>query len=474
MKRKKLKPLLLVGCLLTITCAAMGYAGKGNQFRLWPQRVKPANNGVVTLSGNLTQNKVLFGGNGMTTLSLTMDAAEILNLDRGDVRHVDMVIVLDRSGSMGGKKIADAKQAALNLLSSLSARDRFGLVTYSDGVQRPSNLVKVTPANRELLRSIISSISAGGATNLGAGLREGINVLQSARENGNVRKVILISDGLANRGITDPVSLGNMAAVSVEKEFAVSTVGVGADFNEHLMTLIADRAAGNYYYLENPEAFVEVFRKEFNLARSVVATAVEVRIPLANGVSVVSASGYPIEFKNDQAVIRPGDLLSGQTRKLFLTLQVATHKEQNFEIAGISVHYRHEGQPFTATLTDAFQIACVTDRQEVFSSIDKDEWEEKVLKEDFNRLREEVAADIKTGRKAEALDRIERYYGEQQRVNSVVGSGKVATSLEGDLEDLRKQVKDTFQGAPQAVQLKQKKNSKALQYEGYKGRRIKE
>jgi Ca-activated chloride channel family protein len=452
----------------------MVYAGKGNQVRLWPPKVKPVSNGVLTLSGNLTQNKVLFGGDGLTALSLTMTAAEILNPDRGDVRHVDMVIVLDRSGSMGGEKIADAKQAALNLLSSLSARDRFGLVTYSDGVQRYSNLVRVTPANRERLRSLIRRISAGGATNLGAGLQEGINLLQSVRENGNVRKVILISDGLANRGIVDPVSLGNMASISVEKEFAVSTVGVGTDFNEHLMTLIADRAAGNYYYLENPNSFAEVFRKEFSLSRSVVATAVEVRIPLVDGVSVVSASGYPVEFKSNQAVIRPGDLLSGQNRKLFLTLRVATHKEQTLEIDGIRVHYRQKGQPFVATLTEPFQIACVKDRKEVFSSIDKNEWEEKVLKEDFNRLREEVAADIKKGRKAEALKRIDNYYGEQQRVNSVVGSGKVATSLEGDLEDLRAQVKDTFQGAPQAVQLKQKKNSKALQYEGYKGRRTKQ
>ena len=148
-----------------------------------------------------------------------------------------------------------------------------------------------------------------------------------------------------------------------------------------------------------------------------------------------------------------------------------TLKKRDFEIAGISAHYRHKGQPYTVDLAESFQIACVEDQQEVFSSIDRDEWEEKVLKEDFNRLREEVAADIKEGRKTEALKRIEKYYGEQQAVNAVVGSGKVATSLERDLEDLREKVKDTFQGAPQAVQLKQKKNSKALQYEGYRGRR---
>ncbi|MDH3802387.1 MAG: hypothetical protein OEU80_09915, partial [Deltaproteobacteria bacterium] len=119
----------------------------------------------------------------------------------------------------------------------------------------------------------------------------------------------------------------------------------------------------------------------------------------------------------------------------------------------------------------AFQIACVKDQQEVYSSIDKSEWEEKVVKEDINRLREEVATDIKKGSKKKALRRIEEYFQAQQSVNAVVASPKVATSLDKDLGGLRDMVEDTFQGAPQEVELKQKKNSKVLQYEGYSGRR---
>jgi len=473
MKRNKLKSLLIVGCLLTITCGAIVYASKGGPFRLWSPPVISGKNGVVTLAGNLTQDKILYGGDGMAALALTLTAEEVLDLDKGKVNQVDMVIVIDRSGSMQGKKIQDARQAALNLLSSLSAGDRFGLVTYSDGVQRRSSLVRVTPANRGRLASIIGSIRTGGATNLGAGLQEGIDVLLSARKNGNGRKVILISDGLANRGITHPNSLGSMAAISVEKEFAVSTVGVGSDFNEHLMTHIADRGTGNYYYLENPNLFAEVFHKEFNNTRTAVATSVEVRIPLGKGISILNASGYPIQVKNNEAVIHPGNLLSGQSRKLFLTLRVPTHKEQTFEIGGINVRYYYQGDSYTVDLAEPFQLACVRDQQEVYSSIDESEWEEKVLNEDLNKLREDVAKDLKKGQKKEAFTRIEKYYGEQQAVNSVVGSPSVATSLERDLDDLRDMVEDTFQGQPQEVELKQKKNAKALQYEGYRGRRSK-
>ena len=473
MKKNKLKPLLLVACLLAITCAALVYAGKGGPFRLGPPPVVSGKNGILNLSGNLTQNKVLYGGDGIAALALTLNADEVLDLDRGEANHVDMVIVLDRSGSMDGKKISDAKTAALNLLSNLTSADRFGLVAYSDGVQRCSNLIKVTPANRKRLESIIRSISAGGATNLGAGLQEGIDLLLSARKMGNVRRVILISDGLANRGITDPVALGNMATVSLESEFAVSTVGVGSDFNEHLMTYLADRGAGNYYYLENANLFAEVFLKEFKITRAAAATSVEVRIPLRDGLTIVDASGYPIQVKNGQAVIQPGNLLSGQSKKLFLTLRVPTHREQTFAISGINARYRHQGKSYEVGLAEGFQLACVKDQQQVYGSIDKNEWEEKVLKDDFNKLREEVAAEIKLGKQEKALNRIDEYYQKQQSVNAVVASPKVASSLKRDLKELRGVVNDSFQGEPQEMELKQKKNSKSLQYEGYRGRRSK-
>jgi len=473
MKRNSLKPLVLVGCLLTISCAALVYASKGGRLDFWSPPIVSAKSGIVTLSGNLTQDKVLYGGDGTAALALTLRADEVLDLDQGEANHVDMVIVLDRSGSMGGKKIEDARRAALNLLSNLTSADRFGLVTYSDTVQRQSNLVKVTAANRKRLEAILTSIPAGGATNLGAGLQEGIDLLLSARKMSNVGRVILISDGLANRGITDPVSLGNMATISMEREFAVSTVGVGADFNEHLMTYIADHGAGNYYYLENPKLFAEVFLKEFKITRAAAATSVEVRIPMDDGLTVVDASGYPIQVKNGQAVIQPGNLLSGQSKKLFLTLRVPTNKEQIFEIKGISARYRYEGDPYEVSLAEAFQLACVKDRQQVYGSINRNEWEEKVLKDDFNKLKEEVAAEIKKGKQEKALKRIDEYYQKQQSVNAVVASPRVATSLERDLEDLRGVVNETFQGEPQEVQIKQKKNSKSLQYEGYSGRRSK-
>ena len=69
------------------------------------------------------------------------------------------------------------------------------------------------------------------------------------------------------------------------------------------------------------------------------------------------------------------------------------------------------------------------------------------------------------------MQRIRKYHGEQETVNAVVGSARVAENLDKDLKELETYVEDTFQGAPATVRQKQKSNAKALQYDGYRGRR---
>jgi Ca-activated chloride channel family protein len=477
MKSARLKSFVLIIALIAATGAAMAYSTGAGKFWLSvlaarPPVIAPAMEpGPVSLNGHLVQHKVLQGSDGRVNLALTLQAAEHFDSQANEARNVDMIIVLDRSGSMKGPKITDARQAVLHLLTSLTARDRFALITYSDRVQLVSGLKHATVDHAKQLKSLVNGIIAGGGTHLSDGLQTGIDVIMAATQIGNARKLILISDGLANKGITDSTRLGQMASVAVEEEFAISTVGVGNDFNEQLMTTIADRGAGNYYYMENPTAFAEVFQKEFFCTRATVATNVSISIPLSSGISIADAAGYPITVQKDHAVFYPGDLRAGQRRKFFLTLQVPTATTRSFELGRIMAHYRFNGQLMETTLDGSYKIACVKDEREVQASIDKPAWAEKVIQEDYNRLKQQVAADIKAGKKQNALQRINSYYREQESINAAVGSAEVAQNLNRDLKSLQQKVEDTFKGSPAAVSRKQKSHSKALQYEGYKGRR---
>lgn len=431
------------------------------------------NKGPVSMTVSLVQDKVLKGSDGRASVALTLAADEIVQPDQLSPQNADLVVVLDRSGSMSGQKIHDARRAVLRLIERLTDKDRLAVVAYSNGVSTVWPLTSMTAAHRSQAASAVQQVFTGGGTNLGGGLSEGISALMQAPARERQRKLILISDGLANQGITDPMDLGNMAASAAEHNFTVSTVGVGLDFNEILMTTIADHGAGRYYFLEDPRTFAQVFDKELQATRMVAASGLEIRIPQADGVRLVNAGGYPITAQGNVAVVRPGDLLSGQQRTLYLTFQVPTDKERSFNLGAFQTRFMDNGVSRKLIHDTELSLACLADQKAVIASIDKTGWGEQVVQEDYGQLKEEVAEAIRLGRKQHALTKIQEYEVRNRKVNATVGSAKVAKNLDTDVNVLRQSVEDTFSGAPAAVAEKKKQHAKTLQYESYQSRRDK-
>lgn len=471
------KGLLVIIGLIAATTAALAVIGPrplvvGDTPGAQTNSVK-AGDGVVSIQADMAQEKILKGSDGEVAVAVTLTAAQLPVVEGVPKQPMDLIVVLDRSGSMQGMKIAAARQAVHQLINRLTPDDRLALVTYSNGVQLVSPLVPVNINGQRKLHAAVNNIYADGGTNLGGGLQQGIQLIVQSPEAGRQRKIILISDGLANQGVTDPNALGQMAAVATDHQFAVSTVGVGLDFNELLMTTIADHGTGSYYFLEDPLVFAQVFEKEFQDARQVAANGLELRVPLKEGVRLVDAGGYPIKIEDGIAIINPGSLVSGQQRKLFLTFQVSTTVERSISLGELQVRYLRDGNPHFLTSSRDLQVACVKDEKEVVASVDKDTWSEQVLVDEYNQLKEEVADAIRKGDSAEAQSRIEAYEKRNISKNEMVGSATVAEHLESEVQELRQSVADTFVGAPSVVMEKQKKQAKALQYEGYRGRRAK-
>ena len=467
------KSLLAIIGLILVTTAALAAMGAMDPGPLPPTAPGADDGKRLTLTTEVVQDKVLKGGDGRVTVALDLAAARLPAIEDMPPQAADLVIVIDRSGSMGGKKLNDARQAVVRLLDHLGPDDRLALVTYSNGVQTPSGLLPMNAENRRQLLSAVSQIRAGGGTNLGAGLSRGIDMLMHTAGGDRQRKVILISDGLANQGVTAPEALGRMASAAVENRFSISTVGVGLDFNEVLMTAIADQGAGHYHFLEDPRVFARVFESELQTTRQVAAADVDIRIPLSSGVRLIDAGGYPVGHENGAAVIHPGNLLSGQSRTLYLTFQVPTGDERQIVLGRVRADYRHGNQSRTVQSAQPLTVACVADPAAVMASIKKDQWADQVVQEEFSRLKEEVAADIRNGDRDQAQARIHDYELRQATINTVVGSNKVAKNLSTDVHTLREQVDETFAGAPAAVAEKKKQAAKSLQYEGYRLRRDK-
>ncbi len=475
MERHKTQSILVIILLITATCAALAMANKPGLHGDKPVAVptRPAGDEVVSFSGQLDRSKIVRHGNGTVTLSLTMTAADLPNTDSNRNEPVDLMVILDRSGSMQGEKIDSARQAIIDLVSQLSPEDRLALISYSTDVTLHAGLLPATPQNRERLIRTVAEIQASGGTNIEAGLQQGLDILNTREARRGRTRLILISDGLANHGITDPHDLGIMATRAVTQEAAISTVGVGLDFNERLMTTIADQGAGSYTFLETADGFATAFARELHISRTALATGLEISIPLSSGIRLLDGAGYPVEYRKNTALIRPGDLLTGQSRKLYLTLQVPTDREREFALTSVSLAYRRGNVAHRLSLGETLKIACVAQKKDALASINKNEWEGKVLQEDFSLLREKVADAIRRGNATEAGQEIETYRKEKEEVNAVVGSAAVRDNLGKDLDELTRQIADSFAGPPAAAAEKQKKYSKSLQYEAYESRRDK-
>ncbi len=467
------KGLIVIVALIAVTSAALAMIGAGSSMGGADRAGGQVGDQRLMVDTTLAQDKVLKGSDGRVALALALTAATLPELREKTVQPVDLAIVLDRSGSMQGAKIEAARLAVLRLMERLGPRDRLALVTYSDGVQLVAPLTAMDEGSRHRLMGIVDQIFADGNTNLGGGLRQGIDLFMGAPAADRQRKVILISDGLANQGITDPVALGQIAAAATDHHFAVSTVGVGLDFNELLMTTIADQGTGRYYFLEDPMVFAQVFEKEFQQARQVAASGVVLRIPLEKGVTLTAAGGYPIRLEGDLAVIPIGNLVSGEARKLFLNFQVPTDQARTFALGKIELRYDRGGQEQILAGLPALTVACVDNPQAVVASVDKDTWGEQVVRDEYNQLKEEVAEEVRKGDAQAAQRRIQSYEARNRSLNAQVGSAAVSDHLENEVKRLRQSVSETFAGPPAAVAAKQKQTSKALQYESYQERRDK-
>lgn len=190
---------------------------------------------------------------------------------------VDVAVVLDRSGSMGGRKFAMARAAVEHAIRLLRPTDRLAVVCYDDHVD---TVVPCAPATSEAKRHAmqqLAQIDPRGSTNLEGGWTRGVEeLLRLAPNEGaagapRVRRVLLLTDGLANVGMTDAASLTALALERRAQGVVTSTFGVGADFDEELLSAIATQGGGHFYFVEQAEQIPDLLASELGETLQVVA-----------------------------------------------------------------------------------------------------------------------------------------------------------------------------------------------------------
>ncbi len=231
---------------------------------------------------------------------------------------LDLALVIDKSGSMQGDKIRAVKAAALDLLGRLDEADRLTLVTYSSEVQVLGRHVPMDRDGVAKAKKLILEVTADGYTALGPAMAEAFAVLgqRPVVSDERMAHVIFMSDGLANVGEERPEVLGQWAAEAFRKGMSLSSLGVGLDYNEDLMTKIADQGGGRYHFIKDTDAIAGVLNDEFTGLVATVASQVAIDLGTAPGVRLVKVFGYPTFEEGGRTFIRVGSIGSAQTREI--------------------------------------------------------------------------------------------------------------------------------------------------------------
>ena len=252
---------------------------------------------------------------------------------------LNLALVLDRSGSMGGNPLRNAKKAAQQLVEYLTPEDYLSVVIYDDKAQTilPSQLV----TDKSSIKKAISKIGVGGCTNLSGGWLMGCDNVQSQQDKEKLNRVLLLTDGQANVGIVDTQVLTKTAQQKAEAGIGTTTLGFGNYFNEDLLIAMADAGKGNFYFIQSPEDAADVFRVEMESLVSVVAQNLKVRLELTEGVKVAELlNSYSSTQKDNVLEIFLGDVYGVETKPLALQFSLPAFTEEgDQEIAKITYSY---------------------------------------------------------------------------------------------------------------------------------------
>ncbi|MCT9932241.1 VWA domain-containing protein [Planotetraspora sp. A-T 1434] len=229
-------------------------------------------------------------------------------------------MVLDRSGSMRGGKLAGAQRALLSLVDRLDPVDQFGLVSFDDTAR--IEVPNVRLSDKDAARLAIAALRPGSATDLSSGLLRGIQEARRASADQGA-SLLLISDGHANQGILEHQALAQIARDARAHNVSVTTLGYGLGYDEDLLGAIADGGGGSALHAGDPDAAGQFIAAEVTGLLTKTAQAASLAIRPRGPVSSVSVYGrLPSATLDDATVVELTDFYAGETRKLLLRLAV--------------------------------------------------------------------------------------------------------------------------------------------------------
>ena len=370
-------------------------------------------------------------------LKVTLDAPRVLlNTQRPSV---NLALVLDRSGSMQGTKIEQAKAAAMESLGRLGIQDMFSLVVYNSSVNT------IVPArNPQHVQGIINTIrqiNANGNTALFGGVSQGAAEIRKNIGNEFVHRIVLLSDGLANVGPSTPEDLGRLGAALLKENISVTTVGVGTDYNEDLMARLSQKSDGNTYFVESGYDLPRIFTQELGDVLNVVAKKVKLTVTLMDNVTPLGIVGREGRIKGNTIELYMNQLYGGQEKYALIEVSIPESKSgSKIKIARADVDYENPFNLKQERATGDSYAVFSSDLEKIAKSSNIDVVREYQL--NLKALAQEKAIELSDkGKKKEAVEELIKSAVKLKKIGSRYEDEKLLNEAD-DIETQARMIED--------------------------------
>jgi Ca-activated chloride channel homolog len=357
---------------------------------------------------------------------------------RAGFEPLNLAIVIDHSGSMKGQRERNALDAAAGMIRRLRDGDTVSVVAYSDEARVVVPVTTVASATRE---RIVSSMQDGiankpsGHTCISCGIELGMRTLAGRRA--GIDRMLLLSDGEANRGTTDEAGIRTLARQARNSGATISSVGVDVDYNERLMSAIAREANGRHYFSETGSNLDQIFDQEFQSLVTALAKDAKLVVELAPGVRVAEVLDRSYQQVDRRVIVPMGTFAAGEAKTFLLRLDVPPSPSGERPIAAVTFTYddlaaNSQGECFgelatqmTATTTEVSPLDAI-----VLSRLTKSETSKTL--ETANSL-------FAAGRTAEAQaivdDHIQQIGERRKQASSASGAAGFFDPFDRDLDN---------------------------------------
>lgn len=326
------------------------------------------------------------------------------------IAPLNLAIVIDRSGSMDTpEKMPYLKQSLRVFLKSLASNDMIALVTFSTDAEVLVPATKV--GDGSWIENAVNRIQPSGSTNLHAGMILGFKEVERNFDVRRNNRVILLTDGIANVGVVDSNQIAADAKRYNERGIYLSTIGLGREFNDALLSELAKQSKGAYHFVDSAAEMDKIFRQQVGGLLQKAASNISITLRPASSVSVESITGYDGRPPSGAVQVKMHDMGTGDSQVFLTRLNVGASGSGRRTIATVELRYHDLFSQKDETITQSISVDATR-----LSNYDPT-WDTEVLR------------NVTIQKTAEGLKEIDRLYKARQYQDA----WQLAYRLEQDL-----------------------------------------